>query len=121
MCLTWMRKQWSLTANCCLVVAAAEGSDEAETTQSISTAGMHPALGPLLLQVKFKKCTNLLQKVSKEGNIHRQIMSSVYSQRVGARQPGEGLDQNFSALTLSLLDAADVLSWRGKVDCSIAS
>lgn len=30
-------------------------------------------------------------------------------------------EENFSALTLSLLIAGDVLSWHGKVDCSIAS
>lgn len=32
-----------------------------------------------------------------------------------------GEEGNFSALTLSLMVAGDVLSWRGKVDCSIAS
>lgn len=32
-----------------------------------------------------------------------------------------GEDENFSSLTVSLLVSGDVLSWRGKVDCSIAS
>ena len=40
---------------------------------------------------------------------------------LGPHRTQGGEDENFSALTLSLLVAGDVLSWRGKVDCSIAS
>lgn len=40
---------------------------------------------------------------------------------LGPHHTQGGEDENFSALTLSLLVAGDVLSWRGKVDCSIAS
>lgn len=40
---------------------------------------------------------------------------------LGPHHTQGGEEENFSALTLSLLVAGDVLSWRGKVDCSIAS